>query len=92
MPRCLFYLFPTTLGALGRRYAPDLRLTGRTDATRGRGRRLPLLVLGIWRRALTAAGAIAGVTVGGWLAHTAVIVTITLPAALPSTFVVVIRS
>jgi Na+(H+)/acetate symporter ActP len=29
----LFYLFPTVLGALGRRYAPDLLLTGQTDAT-----------------------------------------------------------
>jgi len=28
----LFYLFPTVYGALGRMYAPDLLLTGRTDA------------------------------------------------------------
>jgi cation/acetate symporter len=28
-----FYLFPTVLGALGRKYVPDLLLTGQTDAT-----------------------------------------------------------
>jgi Na+(H+)/acetate symporter ActP len=166
----LFYLFPTILGALGRRYAPDLLLTGRTDATvlllperlvGGLGGELlgalvtagafaaflstasglavsvagvisqdvrwrrvsqvrafravavpaigvpyllslpsehlglaavvglafavaaatfcPLLVLGIWWRGLTAAGAVAGLTVGGLIALIAVIVTITVP-------------
>jgi Na+(H+)/acetate symporter ActP len=29
----VFYLFPTVLGALGRKYVPDLLLTGQTDAT-----------------------------------------------------------
>jgi Na+(H+)/acetate symporter ActP len=166
----LFYLFPTILGALGRRYAPDLLLTGRTDATvlllperlvGGVGGQLlgalvtagafaaflstasgltvsvagvisqdvrwrrapqvrafraaavpaigvpyllslpsehlglaavvglafavaaatfcPLLVLGIWWRGLTAAGAVAGLSVGGLLALIAVVVTITVP-------------
>ncbi|HEY5031653.1 MAG TPA: cation acetate symporter [Actinomycetes bacterium] len=36
----------------------------------------PLLVLGIWWRGLTAAGAIAGLVVGGGLATTAVLVTV----------------
>jgi Na+(H+)/acetate symporter ActP len=38
----------------------------------------PLLVLGIWWRPLTPAGAIAGLTVGGTLATTAVLVTMVL--------------
>jgi Na+(H+)/acetate symporter ActP len=167
----LFYLFPTVLGALGRRYVPDLLVTGQTDATvlllperlvgglggqllgalvtagafaaflstasgltvsvagvisqdapRGRGSQVrafrtaavpaiaipyllslptehlglaavvglafavaaatfcPLLVLGIWWRGLTSAGAIAGLAVGGLLALIAVTITITAPA------------
>jgi Na+(H+)/acetate symporter ActP len=166
-----FYLLPTLIGAFGRRYAPDLLLTGNTDATAlllpermlggvpgallgalvtagafaaflstasgltvsvagvlsqdvvGRGERprahrirsfrvsavaaiavpyllslpseqlglaavvglafavaaatfCPLLVLGIWWRGLTAAGALAGLVTGGALAITAVLVTI----------------
>lgn len=165
----LFYLFPSFYGAMGRLYAPDLLLTGRTDAVvlllparllpspwaelltalvvggafaaflstssgltvsvagvlsqdllRGRLRAsvlgfrvgaviavlvpaalslltlrtsladtvglafavaastfCPLLVLGIWWRGLTRRGAIAGLVVGGALASTAVLVTIT---------------
>ncbi|CUU56847.1 Sodium:solute symporter family protein [Parafrankia irregularis] len=165
----VFYLFPPVYAALGRIYAPDLLLTGRTDAVvlllpermlpapwgeamsalvtagafaaflstasgltvsvagvlsqdllRGRARAsvagfragsliavvvpaalslltvrvgladtvglafamaastfCPLLVLGIWWRRLTAAGALAGLATGGLLAGTAVIVTMT---------------
>ncbi|EFC81074.1 cation acetate symporter [Parafrankia sp. EUN1f] len=165
----VFYLFPPIYAALGRIYAPDLLLTGRTDAVvlllpermlpapwgeamsalvtagafaaflstasgltvsvagvlsqdllRGRARAsvtgfragsliavvvpaalslltvrvgladtvglafamaastfCPLLVLGIWWRRLTAAGALAGLATGGLLAGTAVIVTLT---------------
>ncbi len=167
----LFYLFPTVLGALGRRYVPDLLLTGQTDATvlllperlvggfggqmlgalvtagafaaflltasgltvsvagvisqdvrRVRGSQVrafrtaavpaiaipyllslpsehlglaavvglafavaaatfcPLLVLGIWWRGLTSAGAVAGLAAGGLLALVAVSVTIAAPA------------
>ncbi len=171
-----FYLLPTVFGVLGRRYVPDLLLTGQTDATvlllpermfpgpvgillgavvtagafaaflstasgltvsvagvlsqdvlsrRAEQRRpqrirafrisaaiaivvpyalslpsahiglaavvglafavaastfCPLLVLGIWWRRLTDAGAIAGLSVGGCLATTAVLVTILAPA------------
>ncbi len=170
----VFYLFPPFYGAMGRIYAPDLLLTGRTDAVvlllpqrmlpepwgtpvsmllvagafaaflstssgltvsvagvlsqdllRGRfrssvlGFRLgaviavavpallsfatlrtsladtvglafavaastfcPLLVLGIWWRGLTQAGALAGLVVGGALASTAVLVTIAFGTSL----------
>jgi Na+(H+)/acetate symporter ActP len=166
-----FYLLPTVLGALGRRYVPDLLLTGQTDATvlllpermiGGTGGQLlsalvtagafaaflstasgltvsvagvmsqdvfrartsqvrafraasvpaiavpyllslpsqhiglaavvglafavaaatfcPLLVLGVWWRGLTSAGALSGLASGGLLALAAVVVTITAPA------------
>ncbi|WP_222618220.1 cation acetate symporter [Nakamurella sp. PAMC28650] len=47
----------------------------------------PLLVLGVWWQRLTPIGAVAGLVVGGGLATTAVLVTITvsLPAGWPAT-------
>jgi cation/acetate symporter len=55
-----FYLLPTVLGALGRRYVPDLLLTGNTDAT---VLTLPDRVVpgagGVWLSALVTAGAFA---------------------------------
>lgn len=56
----LFYLLPTLFGALGRRFAPDLLLTGNTDAT---SLLLPERMvdgaLGTWLGALVTAGAFA---------------------------------
>jgi Na+(H+)/acetate symporter ActP len=56
----LFYLLPTVLGALGRRFAPELLLTGETDAT---VLTLPERMLagapGVWLSALVTAGAFA---------------------------------
>ena len=56
----LFYLLPTVLGTLGRRFAPELLLTGETDAT---VLELPERMLngmpGVWLGALVTAGAFA---------------------------------
>jgi len=43
----------------------------------------PLLVLGIWWRGLTTAGAVAGLIVGGGLSLGALTVSVVLPDALP---------
>ncbi|HET6877247.1 MAG TPA: cation acetate symporter [Jatrophihabitans sp.] len=55
-----FYLLPTVFGALGRRYVPDLLLTGDTDAT---VLTLPGRLVGgqggVWLSALVTAGAFA---------------------------------
>jgi Na+(H+)/acetate symporter ActP len=55
-----FYLLPTVFGTLGRRFAPDLLLTGNTDAT---ALLLPERMLGgapgVWLSALVTAGAFA---------------------------------
>jgi Na+(H+)/acetate symporter ActP len=55
-----FYLLPTVLGTLGRRFVPDLLLTGETDAT---VLTLPERMLGgpagVWLGALVTAGAFA---------------------------------
>ncbi|HZU06332.1 MAG TPA: cation acetate symporter [Chloroflexota bacterium] len=75
----LFYLFPPILGLLGRVHAPDLYLSGRTDALLLElPGRLPDRLLGELLRAVTAAGAFAAfmsttsgllVAVAGALAH-----------------------
>jgi Na+(H+)/acetate symporter ActP len=56
----LFYLLPTVFGTLGRRFAPDLLLTGDTDTT---ALLLPERMLdgaaGVWLSALITAGAFA---------------------------------
>jgi cation/acetate symporter len=74
-----FYLFPPLLGLMGRVHAPDLYLSGRTDALMLElPRRLPDPLLGEVLQAVTAAGAFAAfmstssgllVAVSGALAH-----------------------
>jgi cation/acetate symporter len=55
-----FYLVPTVLGALGRRYVPDLLLSGNTDATvLTLPGRLVAGEPGVWLSALVTAGAFA---------------------------------
>jgi Na+(H+)/acetate symporter ActP len=56
----MFYLLPTVFGTLGRRYVPDLLLTGNTDST---ALLLPERMLGgaagVWLSSLVTAGAFA---------------------------------